>query len=104
VKYNIVVRRPAERDLEEAEDWYDEQQSGLGTEFRGSVSDLFGRLTDNPRIYPQVHGEIHRAVLRRFPYLVYFLIEGPLVVVLAVLDSRRDPRVHRERSGGPGRS
>jgi plasmid stabilization system protein ParE len=48
VKYNIVVRRLAERDLEEAEDWYDEQQSGLGTEFRGSISDLFERLTDNP--------------------------------------------------------
>jgi len=99
VKYHIVVRRLAEGDLEEAEDWYNEQQPGLGSEFRGAISDLFGRLTDNPRIYPRVHGDVHRAVLRRFPYLVYFLIEGSHVVVLAVLDSRRDPRVHRERSG-----
>lgn len=53
MKYHIVVRRLAERDLEEAEDWYDEQQSGLGTEFRGAISDLFGRLTDNPRIYQE---------------------------------------------------
>lgn len=99
MKYQIIVRRLAERDLEEAEDWYNGQQSGLGAEFRGVVSDLFERLVDSPRIYPRVHGDVHRAVLRRFPYLVYFVIEGSRVVILAVLDSRRDPRVHRERSG-----
>ena len=76
MKYHIVVRHLAERDLEEAEDWYNEQQFGLGSEFRGAISDLFGRLSDNPGIYPRVYGDVHRAVLRRFPYLVYFLIEG----------------------------
>jgi plasmid stabilization system protein ParE len=99
VKYGIIVRRLAERDLEEAEDWYNEQQFGLGSEFHETINDLFARLAENPRIYPRVHGEVHRAVLRRFPYLVYFLIEGSDVIVLAVLDSRRDPRIHRERSG-----
>lgn len=99
MKYHVVVRRLAERDLEQAEDWYNEQRPGLGAEFRGAISDLFERLADNPRIYPRVHGDIHRVVLRRFPYLVYFLIDGSKLVILAVLDSRRDPRVHRERSG-----
>lgn len=99
MKYHIVVRRLAERDLEQAEDWYNEQRPDLGAEFRGAISDLFERLADNPRIYPRVHGDIHRVVLRRFPYLVYFLIDGSKLVILAVLDSRRDPRVHRERSG-----
>ncbi len=99
MKYGIIVRRLAERDLEEAEDWYNEQQLGLGSEFHETINDLFARLAENPRIYPRVYGEVHRAVLRRFPYLVYFLIEGSDVIVLAVLDSRRDPRIHRERSG-----
>jgi plasmid stabilization system protein ParE len=99
VKYHLVVRRLAEHDLEEAEDWYDEQQPGLGTEFRSAISDLFERVTDHPNIYPRVHGEVHRAVLRRFPYLVYFLIEESHVVILAVLHGRRDPRVHRGRTG-----
>ena len=99
MKYQIIVRRLAERDLEEAEDWYNGQQSDLDAEFRGVVSDLFERLADNPRIYPRVHGNVHRVVLRRFPYLVYFVIEGSRVVILAVLDSRRDPRVHSELLG-----
>jgi plasmid stabilization system protein ParE len=101
VKYDVFVRRLAEHDLEEAEDWYNEQQSGLGSEFRGAIADLFERLTNNPRIYPRVLGDVHRAVLRRFPYLVYFQIEDSHIVVLAVLGSGRDPRVHQERSGRP---
>lgn len=99
MKYRIIVRRLAERDLEDAEDWYNGQQSDLGTEFRDAITDLFGRLAENPRIYPRVYGDVHRAVLRRFPYLVYFVIDDSEVIVLAVLDSRRDPRIHRERSG-----
>jgi toxin ParE1/3/4 len=99
VKYQIRVRWLAERDLEEAEDWYDEQRPGLGAEFRQTIADLFARLAANPQIYPKVHGEIRRAVLRRFPYLVYFLIEDTKVIILGVLDSRRDPEIHRRRTG-----
>ena len=99
MSYPIGVRGLAERDLEEAEDWYNRQRPGLGAEFREFVSDLFERLSETPKLYPRVNGEVRRAVLRRFPYLVYFVIDDSKVVVLACLDSRRDPRIHRERSG-----
>jgi plasmid stabilization system protein ParE len=69
VKYRVVVRGLAERDLEAAEEWYNLQRPGLGAEFRQIFSDLAQRLAETPQIYPRVHGEIRRAVLRRFPYL-----------------------------------
>ncbi|HKI86818.1 MAG TPA: type II toxin-antitoxin system RelE/ParE family toxin [Thermoanaerobaculia bacterium] len=99
MSYDVVVRALAERDLEAAEDWYNRQRPGLGREFREIVSALFDRLSENPQIYPCVHQAVRRAVLRRFPYLVYFVVEDARVVILACLDSRRDPQVHRERSG-----
>jgi plasmid stabilization system protein ParE len=99
VKYSIILRRLAERDLTDAQDWYDQQRAGLGTELHTAIDQLFARLAENPWIYPQVHDDVHRAVLRRFPYLVYFLIEGSNVIILAALD-RRDPLIHRNRSGG----
>ena len=68
--HQIVVRRLAEQDLEQAQDWYEEQRPGLGSEFRQTIDGLFDRLAATPRIYPAVHGEVRRAVLRRFPYLV----------------------------------
>jgi len=40
-----------------------------------------------------------RALLERFPYAVYFLVEGDGVDVLAVLDQRRGPGVRQQRLG-----
>ena len=90
MKFGIIVRRLAERGLEEAEDWYNRQRNGLGSEFRQTIDGLLARLAENPGVYPRVHGEVHRAVLRRFPYLVYFLIDSS------------DRQFRCGRSGSPG--
>jgi toxin ParE1/3/4 len=88
VTHEVLVRQVAESDLEAAQDWYERQRQGLGAEFREAVDLLFRRLADNPRIYPIVYLSTRRAVLRRFPYVVYFTVEDATVVVLACLDSR----------------
>ncbi len=93
----LVVRRPAERDLLEAQQWYDDQRVGLGAEFRREVDRLFQRLVRSPQIYPVVHRGVSRAVLRRFPYLVFFAAEEKQVVVLACFHTSRDPRRIEER-------
>ncbi len=59
MKYGIIVRRLAERDVEEAEDWYNEQHPGLGSVFHETINDLFVRLAENPKIYPRVDGDVH---------------------------------------------
>jgi len=38
-----------------------------------------------------------RAPLRRFPYAVFFALEGNLVIVTAVLHVRRDPAEWQRR-------
>jgi hypothetical protein len=45
------------------------------------------------RRFPIVRGEIHRALLRRYPFAVFFRIRPAAahVVVLAVLPQRGDP-------------
>jgi toxin ParE1/3/4 len=96
--HRVTVRSEAERDLEEAQDWYDRQRDGLGEEFRGTVDDLVARLVVAPQLYPIVHRGVRRAVLRRFPYLVYFAVSGDSVVILACLHAARNPKVARSRT------
>ena len=33
---------------------------------------LLGRIAQAPLAYPRVHGETRRALVRRFPYAIYF--------------------------------
>jgi len=44
-----------------------------------------------PRAYQVIEGEVRRALLRRFPFSVYYIVESDVVVVLAVLHFRKHP-------------
>jgi plasmid stabilization system protein ParE len=75
----------AEREAEETQLWYEGRRLGLGTEFRLALEDTIERIADQPLRYPRVHGEIRRALLRRFPYGVYYREGSDSVVVLGVI-------------------
>ncbi len=44
-------------------------------------------------MFAHVHGEVRRAMVPRFPYAVFYRIEPKQVLVLAVLDTARDPKL-----------
>jgi toxin ParE1/3/4 len=54
-------------------------------------------LLHNPLAYPRVRGDTRRALVRRFPYAVYFRPTADETVVLAVMHGRRNPRRWRSR-------
>jgi plasmid stabilization system protein ParE len=97
VTYRVIVRPLAERDLLDAKAWYDLRRPGLGREFLDTFDELQARLEHTPLIYPVVYRGVRRAVLRRFPYLVYFVVRGESVSVTACLHAARDPRLMRRR-------
>lgn len=44
--------------------------------------------------------DVHRALAKRFPYAIYYFVDGEVVTVLAVLDGRRDPEAIRNALRG----
>jgi toxin ParE1/3/4 len=93
----LVIRPEAEADLAEAFAWYEERRRGLGERFLLSVEASLATIQRHPESFPLVHGPIRRALLRRFPYGVFYTVEEPAIVVLAVFHCRRDPRGWQER-------
>lgn len=51
-----------------------------------------GEVTENQLISAQVHGEFRRRLLRRFPYAIYYRIEGNEIIVFGLFHCARDPR------------
>ncbi len=49
-----------------------------------------------PALYQRVEGEIRRAVLRRFPYSLFYVIEQDQVIVLAFMHQHQKPRTREE--------
>ena len=91
MNYEVQVRRAAELDIAEAQVWYETQQTGLGAEFRSEVSQVIDRLAATPLIYQIAHRDIRRAIVRRFPYLIWYRVAAETVTVLACTYAGRDP-------------
>jgi plasmid stabilization system protein ParE len=93
----FIVRPLAEADLEDAARWYEDERAGLVERFLSDVDKTFARIRERPLQFPTVGGDVHRALLHTFPYAVYFRASDEVVVVLAVLHLRRNPKVWRAR-------
>lgn len=87
----LIVAPEAEQDLAEAYAWYEDQRSGLGEEFLGCVDASIEAIRRTPQMYPVVHESYRRALIRRFPYAVFFEHENDTVTVYCVFHSSQDP-------------
>ncbi len=92
----IRILESAKQDLLEGYLFYERQGEGLGEYF---INTLFSDI-ESLRLYAGVHQIIfgfHRLLSKRFPYAIYYKIEGDEVIVYAVLDCRRDPKKTEKR-------
>ena len=96
--YRLVSEPRADNDVEAAFEWYEGEQPGLGLEFLDELRAAYDRIVDGPLKYPQLRSNTRRALLRRFPYAVFFAVEEGIIVILAVLHTSRDPAEWQQRS------
>lgn len=94
----LRFRKEVEADLKQARRFYEARRTGLGDELVGAVRTLVARIARVPLEFPVVHRGIRRALLRRFPYAVYFRSNADEVLVVAVM--RQSARARRWRSRG----
>lgn len=63
----IRFAESANDELNDACDWFDRQQSGLGTRFRSDVHEAALRIAGSPLLFPIEMEEVRRFVMNRFP-------------------------------------
>src|ERR1043166_5667262 len=94
----LVLRRVAQREFDAAADWYEQQRMGLGAEFIEEVNRVLADLPVNPEMYAIVHEDLREALVRRFPFAVYYRIEPEQIVVVAIIHTARDPALWQNRN------
>jgi plasmid stabilization system protein ParE len=96
--FAVVFQRVAQTEFDRAALWYEEQRLGLGTEFVVEIDRAIRSAAEHPERYPVMHRDLRCVRVRRFPYSVFYRIERPRVVVLALIHARRDPAVWQQRA------
>lgn len=98
MNYALVFRPEVQEELNEAYNWYESKQPGLGDEFLGCIDEMLNQICLMPESYPVVYRDVRRAVVRRFPYAVYYRIVSSRVIVTAIFHGRRDPKAWQTRT------
>jgi hypothetical protein len=92
----VVVLEDAADDIEAGRTFYELQETGVGDYFTASILADLSSLVLYAGIH-RLHFGFHRMLSKRFPFAIYYQIEGDVSYVYAILDMRRDPLwIHRE--------
>lgn len=99
MRYSLEIRSEVLGDIEEAAEWYESQQPGLGIDFTRAVIGAIETLPANPLIHRlRVHRrDVRWLTLHRFPYRVVYQTRDDVIIVFAVLHSARHDRHWKER-------
>lgn len=98
-EYRLISESSVDLDVEAAFEWYEREQAGLGVGFLDELRATYSRIADSPFKYQELRGSIRHALLRRFPYIVYFAVDGDIIIVVAVLHASREPAEWQRRRG-----
>jgi plasmid stabilization system protein ParE len=96
--FTVIFTQAARAELIDAQDWYEGEAVGLGQRFLEAIDAVAERMSTNPQQFPVVFKNVRRALLRRFPYSLFFVVENDTLLVLACFHASSDPSQWQKRS------
>ncbi len=98
MSFPLVFHPDVQAEVDDAYQWYEQQRAGLGDEFLEALETVYQRLQATPEMHQILLRDVRRALLRRFPYSVYYRFHGDGVEVIAVQHQRRNLAAWKSRS------
>ena len=93
----IAISPAAAQDLDDAYSWYDRKKKGLGDRFLSSVNVTLQSIQRTPAGYQIVYQNYRKAVLRVFPYVIFYKEEESQISISAVFHTSRNPESWKEQ-------
>ncbi len=92
MSWRVIIRPNAEVDLQDARSWYESQRAGLGDELLVEVRHAVRLLEEQSERRPVYYNGFRRLITHRYPYKIFYRVEGDCVIVFRILHAKRDHR------------
>lgn len=90
-KFQVVILEKAFQEIENARDFYENNQINLGTSFTKEVFSIIEILESNPLLFPVKFNNMREALVNKFPFVVIFeVLPNNEIIVLSVFHFRRN--------------
>ena len=98
MNYHVVLSLDAKADIRYARWWYRRIDPDLARRFSVEGRTTVRRISQFPYQFPLINGIVRQALLKRFPYAMYYRLYSKLVFVIAVVHQRRSSDIWKRRS------
>ena len=93
----ISIHEAAEAEINEAADFYDLHNPGLGNEFLAEIGRTIRGISEFPEAAPVVRGRLRKRSIAKFPYALVYSVRPEEIRILAVAHHKRRPFYWRSR-------
>jgi len=93
----FTIQPEAADEANEAFNWYENRQTGLGGEFYRELARCFEFIIEHPLLATARYRGLRKRKLNRFPYLVVYRATNEGVDVVAVFHGSRNPATWKKR-------
>lgn len=99
MKFKVIFHPDFYNDIQEAVQWYNVQQKGLGTRFLLTVKKQLKTLDNSALHYSIRYDDIRCMPIKKFPFLVHYRVNEHqfIVRVEAIFNTNRNPKIWEER-------
>ena len=88
----LTIEPEAQIEIEDAIDWYESKQSGLGKEFYNYLDGYFKTLKEANALFPIKRKPVYRELaLKRFPYVIIYEHVKNEIFVYSVFNTHQNP-------------
>ena len=87
----VVLTSVAQRQFREARDWYEAARPGLGGEFVENLDATLSVARVHPAQFKIAIKQYRRALVKRFPYELFFEFNDDQVIVYSVFHTSQNP-------------
>lgn len=87
----IIIVKIAQREFNEAKEFYEIEQAGLGVRFEKEIKNAILRIKQYPSAWPIERGEVRHYLVHKFPYKILYSIQQDSIILLAFAHQHRKP-------------
>ncbi len=100
MRFKIVYSPDVKEDVQEAIDWYNSKQRGLGSKFVKALKKHFKTIKENPFGFAERFENIRCLPLKKYPYMIFYWVneENKTVYIEAVFNTHQDPESWNKRT------
>ena len=91
------IHEAAETEINEAADFYDLENPGLGSVFIDEIQKAIESISEFPDAAPLIRGRVRKRAVVKFPYSLVYSVRQDEIRILAVAHQKRRPFYWRGR-------